>query len=108
MKLVNLTPHTITLVLDGATIVVEPAGTVARVMQQETVKRVVDVDGVPVPVMEPKFGDVEGLPDPEDGTMFIVSRMVKGAVPNRDDVVVPGKQLRDAEGRIVGAAALSL
>ena len=108
MKLVNLTPHTITLVVDGETVVVVPEGTVARVMQQETVKTTVEFKGLSVPVMETKFGEVEGLPDPEDGTMFIVSRMVKTAVPDRDDVVVPGKQLRDAEGRIVGAAALSL
>lgn len=108
MKLVNLTPHVISLVVDGETVVVAPEGTVARVAQEETVKSVVVVDGVSVPVMETKFGEVEGLPDPEDDTLFIVSRLVKSAVPHRDDVVVPGRQLRDVEGRIVGAAGLSL
>jgi translation initiation factor 2 gamma subunit (eIF-2gamma) len=45
-------------------------------------------------------GEVVGLPDPIEGTIFIVSALVRLAVPHRTDVASPGPGdlVRDAGG----------
>ena len=65
MKFINLTPHPINIT-DGPTF--DPSGTVARV---STEQKVVDtVNGINV--HEQTFGDIEGLPSPEEDTIYIV------------------------------------
>ena len=106
MKLINLTPHTINIVNDdGNPIVNVPAsGSLARCKQVETV--VGKVDGIQITRQE--FGEVEGLPGPADNVMYIVSRLVKAACPDRDDVVTPGPLVRDDSGQPIGCKGLSL
>jgi len=109
MNIVNLTPHAVTLCNDAGEIirVIEPTKPAARV--SSTVRTVGEVDGTPVTVT--KFGAVEGLPEPQDGTVYIVSLLVQQAVPARKDVYRPdtGPQsvVRDACGNIVGVKALA-
>lgn len=76
-KYVNLTPHTVVL-NDGREFPV--SGMVARV--QETYSEFVD------DIAETQFGDIEGLPEPKDGVVYIVSGIVRKAA-NRRDVVSP-------------------
>ena len=79
MNFVNCTPHAIVL-NDGTTF--EPSGIVPRVAASFTDFE----DGVCRQV----FGDVEGLPEPKEGTIFIVSALVLAAVgQSRPDVVAP-------------------
>jgi hypothetical protein len=79
MIFVNCTPHPLNL-NDGTTIA--PSGIVARVQATFTDFE----DGVCRQV----FGDVEGLPEPKEGTMYIVSAVVLAAVgQSRPDVVAP-------------------
>lgn len=60
-----------------------------------------------VPAFVPLYGDVEGLPDPEEGTVYVVSNLVRGRVlPGRIDLASPGLQQRDQEGRVIGADGL--
>jgi len=61
-----------------------------------------------IPVVRTVPGDVEGLPDPIPGTVFLVSRIVKAAVPDRMDCMVPDDLVRDSEGRVIGCRRLSL
>lgn len=82
VKIVNLTPHPITL--DGAagSITVPPSGTVAKVSTDERVYApgIFTAAGY-IPYINRKFGGVTGLPEqPEDGTIYIVSSMVLSAV----------------------------
>ncbi len=113
MKLVNLTPHPITLRReDGTDVTIPPSGTVARC--QATPGRLVTADGVPVPVAEPTtLGDVENLPEPQDGVVYITSMLVaqKAASMGRTDVLSPGtgpadNPVRDEQGRIVAVTRL--
>jgi hypothetical protein len=56
-----------------------------------------------IPCVSQTMGDVEGLPDPEEGTFLIVSQMVFAA-SDRADLVAPdtGKTcIRDSQGRIL-------
>lgn len=104
MNIKNLTPHTINFVSpEGHPIMdIEPEGTVARVsVKTETVGK---IDGIPV--TKSVYGDVVDLPEPEDGTIYIVSALVAGRVPERDDVFIPSESVRDEKGRIIGCKSL--
>ena len=96
MKLVNLTPHGVTLRNSaGVDTIVPPSGTIARVSSTPGLPE--QVEGVPVPVFgRETFGEVTGLPAPEDGAVFIVSLLVAQATRGtRLDVVRPGTGLND-------------
>lgn len=117
-RVVNLTPHAIMYrVGEGRDITFPAAGTVARVAMVDTPaeRDLYDYgfcgagDGgqdFAFRVVTQTPGPVEGLPDPESGTLFIVSRMVLDAIRgNRRDVVAPDTgttAMRDAQGRILG------
>lgn len=98
----NLTPHEITICneLGEAVKVIEPTG-LARV--SATTVTIGEVDGIPLTRTE--FGEIEGLPDPEPGVIFVVSALVQ-ARANRPDVVIPNELVRDEKGIIVGCKSL--
>lgn len=96
---VNLTPHDINVVkTDGTVFSIPKSGDVARCAQSR--QDVGVVDGINISTT--KFGDVQDLPDPEIGVWFIVSALVRGAVPHRKDVLSPGTLVRDDAGNVIG------
>ena len=103
--LVNLTPHTLNLIAaDGSIVDIQPSGNIARVSSTSSI--VATVNGINI--SRQTFGKVMDLPDAQDDVVYIVSRMVKDRVPDRDDVVVPGVPFRDTDGKVIGAWGLSL
>lgn len=99
---VNLTPHEVTFVTESGNVVVPASGSLARVStSNETID---NIDGIPV--KKTVYGEVEGLPDPETDTIFLVSSMVASRI-DRDDVLVPADFVRDEKGVIIGAKSLS-
>jgi len=107
MKIVNLTPHALNLLVGGKDIVIQPSGTIARAATVRKQIGSISVDGVDVPINKTVFGDISGLPDPAPDTIYVVSMLVAQAVPNRDDVYIVDDIVRDDQGRIVGAKALA-
>jgi hypothetical protein len=102
MKIVNLTPHTVKLVNDFGILEMPSVGVVARVSStQEEIGRVIGV-----PVVKATFGEVTGLPDPVEGTLLIVSALVRAALPGRTDLASPGDLVRDEAGQVIGAKSL--
>ena len=101
MDFINLTPHDIKVVLEHGedNIHIFPqSGTIARV--GTTQKHAETIEGVKI--FTTVFGQVEGLPEPKEDTMFIVSGMVLSALNGtRPDVVAPAKLIRDMVGRVV-------
>lgn len=85
MKIVNLTPHVVRL-NDGREF--QPSGTVARVATEYTA---FDSDGI----ASVSFGAVQGLPEPEEGTLYVASAMVAAAAAKRADVVSPATGHKD-------------
>lgn len=77
MNYINVTPHIVRL-NNGEEFA--PSGMVARVSSSY---REVNPEMYRV-----EFGEIVGLPEPKDGTMYIVSGMVASAT-NRTDVVSP-------------------
>lgn len=118
MKLVNLTPHAITLHVglfdeehpygDEKQITIEPSGTVARVTEESTPTHRLNLDDqIEVWVHERRFGEVEGLPEKEEGVVLLVSSIVASAATHRDDLYVPYPLIRDDEGKVIGAAGIA-
>jgi len=106
--IVNLTPHPVFLEGDGGVTTIHPSGKVARVATTETEVGNVEVNGVVVPLVTTTYGQVTDLPEPDGATRYIVSRVVRSACPERDDLLVPTRFTRDQAGNIVAARALSL
>jgi hypothetical protein len=102
-KLINLTPHPIVIINGGGTVTLPPSGMVARVSERE--REVSRINNIPIVKIE--YGDVNGLPEPETGTIYIVSALVAQVVVNRVDIVYPTRFVRDEAGRIIGCGALA-
>lgn len=105
VTVVNLTPHTIS-VLDSANQVVmaiEPSGQLARLATSR--ECIGTVNGIPVNATV--MGELTGLPDPQLGTVYLVSLAAAKAVPERDDVFVTDDAVRDQSGRIIGCRAFA-
>ena len=99
----NLTPHDVRILDDNNEVVVAMVSEGIARVSSET--QVVDtLNGVPIP--ETVFGEVTGLPPETEGTYYIVSRMVASAASERHDLLVPGLQVRDEQGRVVGCKSL--
>ncbi len=101
----NFTPHPISICNN--------AGEVVRVFQPEGLVRLRavtvpagEIDGILVTRTE--FGQPEGLPDFKEGTFYIVSQLVKSALPSRSDLLVPAEVVRDEKGSIIGCRSLGL
>lgn len=122
MKIRNLTPHPINIGM--LTIPPDQAGP-ARCEEsaKPTIGQSIVHDGVTIPVKNIKahkvvslYNDpagvtvqsrVIGLPPKEDGVFLIVSRAVAMDVADiRDDILIPGDQVRDQNGRVVGCECL--
>ena len=104
MKIINLTPHSVS-VCDAAGLVLvtlPPSGQVARV--SVTTSPAGDVNGLPL--VRQVTGAVTGLPPVEADTMLVVSAMVRLAAPARLDLASPGELVRGADGQPVGCKGL--
>lgn len=102
--LVNLTPHAVDIITPDEVISIPSSGTVARCAQSQ--KKVGEINGIAV--TRQTFGEVVDLPEREEGTIYIVSRLVAAACPDRDDLVIPGPLLRDNDGKVIGCDGLSV
>jgi len=118
--IINRTPHDIVILPTSGTasdapilrLPAAPRGEVARVEQttNNVDGLVATVDGAVVPIGRAEWGAVVGLPAPQPGVLHVVSVVVVEAAVDsgRDawDLLVPGDQVRDAGGRIVGCRGL--
>lgn len=101
---VNLTPHVINVFdADVEVMKLAPSGMVARCTQKD----VLDTEINGVKIFKQEFGDVVDLPEPKDGVMFVVSRLVASAAAGRNDLLVPGALKRNEQGQPVGCIGLA-
>lgn len=104
MKVINLTPHDVTICDKYGNIIktYEASGIVARV---RCIWSEVDyIDDVPVVIRE--NGGIEDLPEPQEDTFYIVSNIVLDYCYDRLDLLAPVKQFK-INGRVVGCTAFA-
>lgn len=103
-QLVNLTPHTVNIYdLEGKVQVVSlQSEGVARVSTTSVV--VGEIQGVSL--VATKYGQIEGLPEPKEGVIYVVSFIVRQAAPHRTDLASPGQLIRDEKQQPIGCKGL--
>lgn len=107
-KIVNLTPHTINFVGQDNTIIATiPSSGVARAAQRREIVDTIVANGISLPIARCTYGDVQGLPEPMDDTIYIVSAITAQAVPTRPDVFIVDDSVRDENGRIIGVRGIA-
>lgn len=104
MRIVNLTPHPVTLVTtNGDEVVIPPQETPVRIPATTTPAG--EVGGIPVVVEQ--LGDADSvLPAPQPGVVYVVARPVAERATHRSDLLVP-TQVERVDGRPVRARALA-
>lgn len=114
-KVVNLTPHPITLRdSDDTDTTIPPSGQIARLTCEPGRVLLQPCEGLPVPVYGPDTaGDIVGLPGAAPDTLYIVSNVVADAVSDRQDVVCPAtgpadNPIRNTGGQVVAVTRLKL
>lgn len=105
MKIINTTPHEITIINDEMETVATFAPEIS-VRVASVTKIIGNIQGIPLDTTF--FGEVEGLPEYQEGVYYIVSRLVKSALPDRKDLLYPGQQVRNENGQVVGCKSLSI
>jgi len=109
-KIVNLTPHPVNICDENGVVrlVIPSSGLARRASEHEEVG-VVEFEGVSIRVNHVVFGEIVGLPEQKEGTLYIVSSLLGWAAARagRDDVLVPDELIRDQNGNIIGAKSLS-
>ena len=109
MRLINLTPHPVTIVNeDGAIIATYPSEGEARIAQSNAPCGVLDR----VPICKVTYGEAIGLPEPQPDTGYIVSyitiaQLKLSGARTVDDLYYPTEMVRDEKGRITGSRYLA-
>ena len=112
LTIINLTPHAIKL---NSGKEFPPSGQVARVSAQYGLRVWIDNFGWStaellkdeIYLYEVRYGEIEGLPEPEEDTFYIVSSMVQeaGKKIGRNDLLAPAtghpETVRNEQGQIV-------
>jgi len=90
-NIVNTTPHKVVNSLTGVTYPAPAEGTPIPRVSSTNVEV---LEGF----FQATFGEVENLPPQTAGTLYIVSALVRSALPERGDLISPGEQIRDEKG----------
>ncbi len=124
MNLINLTPHRIDIHDDdlGRTHLislsagsVEPARVAVAKERESTALVPVDytddgsVSQAAIPVFKAAYGELQNLPEPREGYIYVVSMLVHQAALElgRTDTTYPGEPIRDENGVITGCIGLN-
>ena len=105
MHLINLTPHAVDIMSTSGSVVSIPAsGMVARLTTSTEVVK--EEDGIRF--TRTVFGEPTALPEEKADTFYIVSQLIKNALPKRSDLLVPAEVLRDKDGKILYCQSLGM
>jgi hypothetical protein len=123
MEVINLTPHALNVYLShqavregqavSATEGTKPALTIPSTgfaRAKEIVEQLapLNLGDIELPVNRKAYAPiVDGLPEAQEDTIYVVSFLTAQAVPDREDVFFPGDAVRDAAGKIMGCVGLS-
>lgn len=105
MNIINLTAHTINVILEGKEIAYPSQGLARVKTEEKEINKINDI-----PVVKTVYTTVEGLPEQQENTVYLVSTLVLQALKangiERPDCLAPNTGLsgaiRNEAGQIVG------
>jgi hypothetical protein len=114
--LINKTPHQIILRHDSNSsvvcelqegdVILNPELPEVRCKVNSVVTGTITLDGKDYPLEDTEFGDVENIPEPQPGVLYVVSLLAAQALAKvgRFDFVSPGRLVRYMDGPRKGQA----
>lgn len=105
-KIVNKCPHAIYIVDEEKNVLKVFPKSNGMIRVKEIVTDIGEIAGIPISSTE--WGETSAVPEYKEGTYYIVSQLVKNALPDRKDLLVPKGAVRDDEGNIVGCTRLDI
>lgn len=118
-KIINLTPHPLNIYKKGELVKTIESSGIARA-EEETVPVLLDafieddyedpmqMTILGVPVVKKQFGKVIGLPEPQPNVYYFVSKIVIYRSPERSDLIMSSKAVRDQSGQTIGCEEFSV
>lgn len=78
----------------------------ARCEQSEHVHSMLD----DVVILHTTYGELQGLPDPEEGVLYVVSQLAHQSARHvgRVDTITVARPIRDDNGRVIGCGAFAI
>lgn len=104
--IINMTPHPVNIVDEDGNVVETFSKSDQMIRLSQQIQSAGMVSGIPL--TKTVFGEAENLPALKKGRFFIVSQLVKSALPDRPDLLVPAEVVRDDDGNIVGCRSLGI
>lgn len=105
-KIINKVPHPIYILDEENRVIAQfpKSNGMIRLAQETTVIGEINK----IPITQTIFGKPEKLPPYKKGVFYIVSNLVKTALPNRVDLLTPSNVVRNEEGTIIGSRSLDI
>jgi len=104
--IINKTPHQVYLLREDKSILRVFPKSNGMIRVKEIVVDIEDIDGIPI--SSTTWGKTSDIPKYIEGTYYIVSQLVKNALPKRKDLLVPKGAVRDDKGNIIGCTRLDI
>jgi len=105
-KIINKCPHAVYLLNDDGTILRVFAKSNGMIRVSKKDEDIGFIDGIPISRTE--WGKTTSVPEEVIGTFYIVSQLVKNALPKRKDLLVPKGAVRDDKGNVIGCTRLDI
>jgi hypothetical protein len=102
--IINKTPHDINIVNEKNEFIKTIPKSDSQIRLAVKTQQTEEIEGIKTSVLV--FGEPEGLPEYKNGVFYIVSQLVKTALPKREDLLVPAEVVRDEKGQIIGCKSL--
>jgi len=106
--IVNLTPHALNLHRGEEVVTIPPSGKLARLSHSVDHVGSIRTQYGMIDRYSSSYGEIEGLPEPSDKVIYVVSGLVRGELDKikkgqRPDVLAIKKEIRNEKGHTVGA-----
>lgn len=102
MKIINLTPHDVNLYTSDGVLTIASSGIARAEAHTEQIGMVENI-----PVYRTVYGATAGLPEQQEGVIYIVSALAAQGCRGRSDVYIPADTVRDDNGCIIGCRGLA-
>lgn len=102
--IINKVPHSINVLSETNELIAHFPKSNGMIRLSQTTKIVGEINGIPI--SQTILGEPEQLPEYTKNVYYIVSHIVKQALPDRTDLLVPSQIVRDENGVIIGCMSL--
>lgn len=105
-KIINKVPHPIYILDEENRVLHTFPKSNGMIRLAQVTNLIGDINGIPI--SETVFGAPDKLPLFKLNTFYIVSNLVKTALPDREDLLTPSNIVRNEEGVIIGCLSLDI